>query len=162
MNKIENDFFEAYKRLEKICIEMYGAEKGVTSYIDDMKDKPLSACRNIPYWESDLKRLKKLRHKRNNLAHANDSLNVEDVTQNDIDWIEDFYNRILNRTDPLYIHYKNSRAGNQIKARNQIKAVNQIKSNNQGNFQQNENDNELAWIVAVIVIIGIIICIAAT
>ena len=32
-------FMESYKRLDKICKEMYEVDKGVTAYIDDMEEK---------------------------------------------------------------------------------------------------------------------------
>ena len=37
MTRINDEFMEAFKHLDKICKEMFNAEKGVTSYIDEME-----------------------------------------------------------------------------------------------------------------------------
>ena len=59
MNNLNYIFFEEFKKLEKLCGEMYGSHNGVTNYIDDMKDVPYSNYRDIPNWEDDLSQLKK-------------------------------------------------------------------------------------------------------
>ena len=39
MNRINVEFFETYKKLDRLCAQMYGLSGGgVTAYIDDMKD----------------------------------------------------------------------------------------------------------------------------
>ena len=39
MNRINVDFLETYKKLDRLCAQMYGLSGGgVTAYIDDMKD----------------------------------------------------------------------------------------------------------------------------
>ena len=38
MTNLNNDFMESYKHLDKICKEIFNSEKGVTTYIDTMKD----------------------------------------------------------------------------------------------------------------------------
>lgn len=98
MNEI---FLEEYKRLDKLCREIYQSEKGITSYIDDMKSVSAHKSIYVPNWNPDLKNLIKLRHIRNQLTHEVGTLNVSMCTQSDIDWLKEFYNRILNTKDPL-------------------------------------------------------------
>lgn len=38
MTNLNNDFMESYKHLDKICKEIFNSEKGVTTYIDTMKE----------------------------------------------------------------------------------------------------------------------------
>ena len=101
MNNINLDLLEEFKRLEKLCNDIYSTKNGVTSYIDDMKNTSEYESINIYNWDNDLKRLIELRHIRNKLAHDTDTFNIEMCTDSDIRWIADFHNRILNQTDPL-------------------------------------------------------------
>lgn len=101
MNTINYNFFETYKKLEKICNEIFSATNGVTQYINEMESIPFSIYRNIPNWKSDLSTLKALRHTRNQIAHNEDSFNQNLCTQNDIEWLINFHIRIMEQTDPL-------------------------------------------------------------
>lgn len=107
MNNLNYIFFEEFKKLEKLCGEMYGSHNGVTNYIDDMKDVPYSNYRDIPNWEDDLSQLKKMRHIRNNLAHEEGAFAKKVCTKNDIRWIQTFIKRIMNQSDPLAIQHRN-------------------------------------------------------
>ena len=105
MSKLNDDFLEAFKRLDKICREMYMNEKGVTSYINDMENTPQYESLYIANWNTDLRQLKRLRHLRNQLTHEVGTLNTDMCTQSDIDWLKSFCWRIFNRTDPLALLY---------------------------------------------------------
>lgn len=109
MNNLNYIFFEEFKKLEKLCGEMYGSHNSVTNYIDDMKDVPYSNYRDIPNWEDDLSQLKKMRHIRNNLAHEEGAFAKKVCTKNDIRWIQTFIKRIMNQSDPLAIQNRNQK-----------------------------------------------------
>ena len=94
-------FLETYKRLDKLCQELYDAEKGVTSYIDDLKQQSAIGRRRIPGWDHDLNQLIALRHLRNRLTHEVGTMEEPLCTQEDIKEIETMHQRILSRTDPL-------------------------------------------------------------
>lgn len=113
MNNLNYDYFEEYKRLDKLCCDMYNtSHNGVTHYIDDMKATPYSTYHRIPNWESDFKRLQQLRHIRNILAHTEGAFYEEQCTQSDIDWIHSFVKRILTQSDPLALLHQNSKMQN--------------------------------------------------
>lgn len=101
MDNINNVFLEEFKKLDKLCREMYASEKGVTSYIDDMKLIPEYKVYGIADWNSDLKRLINLRHIRNQLSHEVGTFDVDMCELDDVVWLKEFYNRILSGTDPL-------------------------------------------------------------
>ncbi len=101
MAKINQEFLEEYKHLDKLCKEAFESDKGVTNYIDYMKSVPYENSRKILGWESDLKRLISLRHIRNKLAHDVGTLDEAMVTRGDIDWLEEFYERIMASDDPI-------------------------------------------------------------
>lgn len=94
-------FLETYKRLDKLCRELYDAEKGVTSYIDDLKQQSAIGRQLVPGWDHDLNQLIALRHLRNRLTHEVGTMEEPLCTQEDIKEIETMHQRILSRTDPL-------------------------------------------------------------
>lgn len=103
MNNTNYAFFEEYKRLDKLCCDMYQCSNGVTQYIEDMNTTPFCTVSN---WRDDLEQLKRLRHIRNDLAHTQGAFSENLCSQQDIDWIHDFYNRILQQTDPLAMRHR--------------------------------------------------------
>ena len=110
MNPINYTFFEEFKRLSKLCNDMYNSTCGVTNYIDDMLKVPHNKVFNIPSWTNDLMQLKRLRHIRNTLAHETDAFNNPLCTKADIEWIQAFYSRILTQSDPLSLFNQNETA----------------------------------------------------
>ena len=93
------EFLNEFKHLEKICGEIYNDRHGVTLYIDEMKEKTGAASRDIAGWNSDLEHLKRVRHIRNQLVHEPDT--AAGYTWSDIDFMRDFYQRIMYQQDPL-------------------------------------------------------------
>lgn len=100
MNEQNIALFEAFKRLDGLCRDIYQSEKGVTEYITDMETRRGATFR-IPNWSEDLERLKHLRHIRNYLAHEISSFDEELCTAADVQWLQEFYQRILNGSDPI-------------------------------------------------------------
>ena len=94
-------FLEEYKQLDKLCSELYDGQPGVTSYINEMKSVDWNDARDIPDWKSDLNELKRLRHIRNHLAHTEGAFDEKLCTNDDVNWVKNFRNRILKQTDPL-------------------------------------------------------------
>ena len=47
MTNLNNDFMESYKHLDKICKEIFNSEKGVTTYIDTMKEVNSSDLKSL-------------------------------------------------------------------------------------------------------------------
>lgn len=101
MNQTENRFFEEFKRLDKLCSEMYGDMHGVTAYIEDMRAMEYANSCKADDFEETLRELVRLRHVRNALAHDTSLNNIDEVTENDIEWIINFYQKILATADPI-------------------------------------------------------------
>ncbi len=118
MDNINYIFFEEYKRLNKLCSELYGDQNGISHYIDDMKNVPGTDCRYISGWKDDLSQLIRLRHIRNHLAHAEGAFDEGICTYRDIEWIQEFHKRILNQSDPLALLYQYSQSRQQMKKTN--------------------------------------------
>ncbi len=90
MNVIDNNFFEEYKHLNKLLTEM-GYDDGINEYISLLESKGLTC-------NKDYKQLKRCRYLRNQLAH---SIVDKQCSQDDLDYITDFYNRVYAVMDPL-------------------------------------------------------------
>lgn len=105
MNTLNYKFFDEFKQLDKLCRDIYGKTSdnrlGVSSYIDDMEANSYRGERLVLGWREDYKRLKNVRHKRNELAHDQVSFSDNVCTQDDVDFVRSFRERILMHTDPL-------------------------------------------------------------
>ena len=143
MSKINIDFFEEYKHLEKICNEIYQQNSGgVTLYINDMEKYGPSSVKSIPGWYDDLKQLKQVRHIRNIIAHEG-SFENDECNPSDITYVRDFYNRILKAEDPLALVRKTSSSTPNVsnKTDQVYNKTNQIITNNNTYKANPDNQN---------------------
>lgn len=127
MDNLNFIFFEEFKHLDKLCGELYDVERdGITSYINDMESVVPYNYRNIANWKEDLEQLIRLRHIRNNLAHAPGAFDEETCTQKDINWVQDFYERILHQLDPIAMLYQKNKEQGQVLENQKINEKNQL------------------------------------
>lgn len=126
MNKTDMAFFETYKKLDRLCSDMFGLKNGgVTRYIDELKA--------IGYeYTDDCKILKRLRYIRNMLAHDEGTFDCEMCTKDDIAWLENFYDRLMRRTDPLAVYYSNSRKTHNTRRNNVQQGSNTLRKLHNG------------------------------
>lgn len=101
--RINDEFMESFKSLDKLCKELFNSEKGVTSYIDTMV-KIQNGSRYVSNWNYTLSNLRRLRHIRNSYAHEVGTSYKDICTPSDIKWINDFRNSIIKTTDPLALY----------------------------------------------------------
>ena len=107
MNNIETEFLNSYKKLDNLCKQILSSDTGISSYISEMEDER-SGKYVIQGWDTDFRKLKELRHLRNQLVHDT-SFSSGMISEADIEWLDDFYSRILNLKDPFaHLHnYQN-------------------------------------------------------
>lgn len=98
-------FMDSYKHLEKLCGDMMGDDRRLSAYIDEMAGKPYGS-RYVVGWESDLRKLKHYRWVRNQIVHEPDYSEDDLCGPEDVEWLEDFYDRIMDQTDPLTLYRK--------------------------------------------------------
>ena len=98
-------FIDSYKRLEKLCGDVMGCDRPVTAYIDEMKATPHGAY-YVAGWGSDLEMLKRYRWIRNQIAHEPGCTEANMCGAGDAAWIDQFYGRIMDQTDPLALYEK--------------------------------------------------------
>ena len=98
-------FSESYKHLEKICGEIMNDERRVSAYIDEMLKKSNGAF-YVSGWNEDLKQLKHYRWVRNQISHEPGCTEQNMCEPSDTMWLDNFYARIMNQTDPLALCYQ--------------------------------------------------------
>lgn len=98
-------FIDAYKRLDKLCGEALGSERGVSTYIDAMLGLSYGAS-IIEGWDEDLKQLKHYRWVRNQIAHEPGCTEENMCDEGDELWAKQFYLRVMHQTDPLAMYRK--------------------------------------------------------
>lgn len=103
MIELNVQFQEKYKQLDVLCKDIFASKDGVSVYISEMELTNFQFRRYVYDWENIYKQLKHLRWIRNQLAHEVGAFNSDICTDFDIKWLTDFYNSVLNRTDPLAI-----------------------------------------------------------
>lgn len=113
MTPTDNEFYEAYKKSASFCDDLYQKEReknyksGIKYYIEDMEHTPFSVVRMIPNWNSDLKKLKYLLYLRNQLSHEYQYISWFCSATSVITlWIQSFYQRLLNQSDPLALKHQ--------------------------------------------------------
>lgn len=99
MQALDNEFFEAYKRLDRLCSDIYGCRNGVSQYIEDMDEASYLGQLAVSLWEQAYKTLKHLRWVRNQIAHDSGQILICD--ESDIQDVNDFYDDIMSGRDPL-------------------------------------------------------------
>lgn len=98
-------FFDEYKKLDKLCSEMYGKNSGgVTCYLNDMMTVPVMQRNRIPEWNQTYDRLRELRHIRNQMAHEEGSFEDYPCSEEDVLWLFEFRSKIMHISDPLAVY----------------------------------------------------------
>lgn len=164
MSNLNYTFFEEYKRLDKLCGELYNDQYGISHYIEDMRNISGNDFRSIPGWKDDLDRLIRLRHIRNYLAHTEGAFQEENCTEKDIEWIQEFHRRILNQSDPLAMLYQYSKTKQQARKSSLSPSKPQppqpspdspgTKDIGNVNLTANRRKRRLYWIIVSILIAG--------
>lgn len=98
-------FIESYKHLEKLCGEVLNDDRRISAYIDEMINTPRGSYL-VRGWSNDLKQLKHYRWVRNQIAHEPDCTEQNMCEPSDTVWLDNFYSRIMNQTDPLALYSK--------------------------------------------------------
>lgn len=98
-------FIESYKHLEKLCGELLNDDRRISAYIDEMTNTP-HGSRLVGGWDNDLKKLKYYRRVRNQISHEPDRTEENMCKPGDAEWLDDFYSRIMDQTDPLSLYEK--------------------------------------------------------
>ena len=142
-------FIESYKHLDKICGEMFETQYGVSAYIEEMLNNPRGSFL-VRGWENDLKQLKHYRWIRNQIVHEPDCYEENMCEAGDDEWLDDFYERIIN---PLAMYRKATRPQPAAKsAQNHEPAQLQYTYSKQPNRPKHKSKKVVRWIVFSIIV----------
>ena len=82
------------------CSDILNDERRISAYIDEMA-KISDGSTKVHNWDNDLKKLKHYRWIRNQIVHEPDCQEENICHPDDVAWLNNFYSRIMNQTDPL-------------------------------------------------------------
>lgn len=151
-------FIESYKHLDKICGEMFETQYGVSAYIEEMLNNPHGSFL-VRGWENDLKQLKHYRWIRNQIVHEPDCYEQNMCESGDTEWLDDFYERIINQTDPLAMYRKATRPQPVAKsAQNHEPAQLQYTYSKQPSKAKHKSKKVVRWIVFSIIVAIVLLC----
>ena len=101
-------FIDSYKHLEKLCGEVLNDDRRISAYIDEMLSTPRGSY-YVRTWDEDLKNLKHYRWVRNQISHDPCCTEQNMCEPEDELWLDEFYSRIMNQTDPLALYHRATR-----------------------------------------------------
>ena len=162
MDAIQIEFLDEYKYVDKICREMFGTEKGVTAYIEQLDETPVTVRYWITEWNDEYRQLKHIRWLRNQIAHSTEYV---ECTQSDLDWLKGFHNRLLTQQDLLAKAHRVIKES-QIQRQQQLaKTVTAAASKPGANVYRSPKGPRKSWILiaviaALAIIIGLLIWVA--
>ena len=150
------DFITSYKRLEKLCGDLYGNIRGISSYIEEMKTLPGYRC--VSGWNEDLERLKHYRWMRNQIVHEPDCSEETMCEPGDVEWLDCFYDRIMHQTDPLALYLQATKPQPAVKS-TQTAQADHSKPTYSAPSDQSQNTLKTAfkWIAFLIIIIFLVV-----
>jgi len=109
MSRLNDEFLEIYKRIDAFCRDTYNSDKGVTSYIDEMS-RTVGATWDVWGWDEAFTKLKNYRHIRNAYAHDVGTSYSDICTEEDIEWLQGFYDKLMSAKDPISLYTQKKQA----------------------------------------------------
>ena len=158
MNNKIMEFLETYQQLDELCRQILSSDRGISEYIDEMDYE--SQGYRIAGWENDYKRLKKMRWIRNRLVHEVNSFDDNLANAEDIEWLNTFYCRIMECTDPFsLLHQAENR--NSIKRKQEMRPEIPFSTDTKTtdrNVDLHNKEMILARLILAVIILIIILC----
>ena len=151
-------FIDSYKHLEKLCGEVLNDDRRVSAYIDEMLRTPRGS-HYVRSWNEDLKKLKHYRWIRNQISHEPDCTEQNMCNPEDELWLENFYSRIMNQSDPLslYIQATRPRPVPNPATKPAQSAPTSRQSNNRRKPARNIVGCVILFVISLLIIAGIIL-----
>ena len=162
MDAIQIELLEEYKYVDAICRDMLGAEKGVSAYIEQLDETPVTVRYWIVEWNDEYRQLKHIRWLRNQIAHSTGTV---DCTQSDLEWLKGFHNRLLTQQDILAKAHRVIKESQIQNQQQQAKTILVAAPKSGANVYRSPRGPRKSWILiaviaALAVLIGLLIWIA--
>ena len=145
MTKVEIEFLEEYKLLDRLCQDMLSTLQGVSKYINRMELLFEQGEEFVDEWTINYKMLKHLRWLRNRIVH---SVEETECSLKEIEMITNFYHQILIQQDPLALLYKINQK------------IYKNKTTNQEKNKNIDNSSKITMLITIVLIIIFVLFIA--
>lgn len=117
-------------------------------------------------WEQDYKQLKRMRWIRNQLAHESNSFEENLVTEQDLKWVKEFRNRIMECTDPFSLLHQRENKRENIKRQSPYIYIEEVDRASELTDYNQDNEAEdsmkgifyallIGLLIGIVVLIGI-------
>lgn len=154
MHTQDNVFFEEYKRLDRLCGDMYRRQNGVSAYIADMEENAAAGQFQILNWNDDYKMLKHVRWIRTKIAHEPDNNRFSEAA--DTAFLQDFHNRVLSQRDPLAALRK-VKEEKRVSQQSQQKTQNRIPQEPLSNTAARQTRRRLSGLTYGLIVLAIVL-----
>lgn len=154
MQRLAQELFDEFKRVDGICRDMFSSQRGVSEYIEQMERDFAYGRQRIPSWERDYRSLKRVRWLRNQIAHE---MTVTDCAVDDVEYLQDFHDRLLCQQDPLAVLRRTRQAARLTTPRTRPTPKSQISYSDQ---EPTDIGKRLLWgmiVLGVLVILGVLL-----
>ena len=145
MTKVEIEFLEEYKRLDRLCQDMLSTLQGVSEYINRMELLFEQGEEFVDEWTINYKMLKHLRWLRNRIVRC---VEETECSLKEIEMITNFYHQILIQQDPLALLYKINQK------------IYKNKTTNQEKNKNIDNSSKITMLITIVLIIIFVLFIA--
>lgn len=145
MTKVEIEFLEEYKRLDRLCQDMLSTLQGVSEYINRMELLFEQGEEFVDECTINYKMLKHLRWLRNRIVHC---VEETECSLKEIEMITNFYHQILIQQDPLALLYKINQK------------IYKNKTTNQEKNKNIDNSSKITMLITIVLIIIFVLFIA--
>ena len=135
MSRLNDEFMEIYKRIDAFCRDTYKSDKGMTSYIDEMS-RIGGATWGVLGWNETLNKLKNYRHIRNSYTHDVGTSYSDICTQEDIEWLQGFYDKLMYAQDPISLYMQKKQASSKPVTREYIQPAKSEPKEESVNYNQ--------------------------
>ena len=159
MNEFNYQFYEEFTKLDKICVSVYQAEGGTAGYLEQMRGVSGTYADCVPNWILELEQLHRYRTVYQALAQSSAAFEEALCNQEDVDWIREFGNRIMERRDPLaMLHYQGYRAEDDALQRLEDERAYEIVMQGINPADRYVNGPLMVWLIVFAVIITCAVC----
>ena len=159
MDNFNYQFFEEFTKLDKTCVSVYQAEGGTLGYLAQMRGVSGTGADIVPHWTADLEQLHRYRTIYLALAQSAEAFEECLCSREDVRWIQEFRNRIMERKDPLaLLHNRGYRAEDDAKLRLQDERSGEIVIQAMNPRDRYVNGPMVVGVILVAVILTCLIC----
>lgn len=159
MNDFNYQFFEEFTKLDKTCVSVYQAEGGTLGYLEQMRNVSGSYAEIVPHWTQELEQLHRYRTIYQALSQSPEAFAECLCARDDVEWIQDFGRRIMERNDPLaLLQLKGYRAEEDALQRLEDERACEVMIQAVSPQDRYVNGPRVVWIILIMIVLTCLLC----